>query len=265
MHLGRGKALAIAELRRFTAFRVASPCIAEWSDMKGDDLARLCLKCDKNVYNLSLMTLDEANELIREKEGNLCISLYKRFDGTVLTADCPVGLRTIRRSYLKTRAKAIALALTFWGFISGTNSSCNMTSQTLGIPALPPDFTADLNSNKSLEWWSVNGTNDTTLNEIRIGATGQDSSSLWIFIDSAEHAPGTFINHHGVLPAGGYRNNSQSDSNIWFTGELHITDFSTSHTSGTFHFNATRTTPGGDTVMITNGSFNVPIFIGKIR
>src|SRR5579872_573163 len=99
--------------------RIASPCqSAEWADMKGgDDYARLCKKCDKNVYNLSLMTLDEANELILEKEGKLCAILYKRFDGKVLTADCPVGLRAIRRQYLTARAKVITLALAIWGFI----------------------------------------------------------------------------------------------------------------------------------------------------
>lgn len=244
--------------------RIASPCTsAEWSDMKGgDDYARLCKTCDKNVYNLSLMTLDEANELIREKEGKLCISLYRRFDGTVLTADCPVGLRTIRRQYLKTRAKAIALALAIWGFFTGTNTSC-YDPQILGLPALEPNFSADLNGKNLLIGWGY-GMNDTTVNEIWIGAMAVDSTSVWILIDSTERAPGTYVNHRGVLPAGGYNDHSKFDTYYWYTGELKITEFSLSHATGTFHFSANRTSPAADTVNVTNGKFDVMIDYGKI-
>ena len=242
--------------------RIASPCTsAQWSDMKGDDRARLCTTCDKNVYNLSLMTLDEANDLIREKEGKLCIELYRRFDGTVLTADCPVGLRTIRRQYLKTRAKAIAFALMIWGFITGTTTSC---STSVGLPALSPSFTADLNGNKNLSWSRVSGINDTTVNEIWINATAPDSTSLWIFIDSTERAPGTYVNHRGVLVAGGYNDHTNRGSHYWFTGELKITSISSSHASGTFWFNARRGLSNADTVSITNGIFDVSIGYGRI-
>ena len=43
--------------------QVASPCSESWSDMVGDDTARFCLKCDKNVYDLSSMTRAEAEGL----------------------------------------------------------------------------------------------------------------------------------------------------------------------------------------------------------
>jgi hypothetical protein len=42
---------------------------------------------------LSALTTSEAEALIREKEGNLCARLYLRDDDTVITADCPVGVR----------------------------------------------------------------------------------------------------------------------------------------------------------------------------
>ena len=77
--------------------RIASPCSEEWSDMLGDDTARYCLKCEKNVYDLSSMTRAEAEALLRAKEGSLCVRFYQRTDGTILTADCPVGVRRKRR------------------------------------------------------------------------------------------------------------------------------------------------------------------------
>lgn len=73
--------------------RIASPCTARWDGMAGDDRARHCAACDKTVYDLSRLTADQAADLIREKEGSLCVRLYRRSDGRVLTADCPVGLR----------------------------------------------------------------------------------------------------------------------------------------------------------------------------
>ena len=70
---------------------VASPCHADWNAMTGDDQSRFCPSCAKNVYNLSAMTSDQAQELLQEKEGRLCIRFYQREDGTMLTKDCPVG------------------------------------------------------------------------------------------------------------------------------------------------------------------------------
>ncbi|MDI1430700.1 hypothetical protein [Polyangium sorediatum] len=75
---------------------VAAPCSADWASMVGDDRARFCTSCEKNVYNLSAMTAQEAEQLIRSKEGNLCVRYFQRKDGTVMTSDCPVGVRRRR-------------------------------------------------------------------------------------------------------------------------------------------------------------------------
>lgn len=76
---------------------VASPCPVAWETMLGTDKMRHCAECQKNVYNLSGMTRPEAETTIRQQEGNLCIQFYRRADGKIMTADCPVGLRALRR------------------------------------------------------------------------------------------------------------------------------------------------------------------------
>src|SRR5262245_26944298 len=99
--------------------RVASPCPADWSAMQGDDRVRFCGQCQKNVYNLSAMTHAEAEDLIREKEGKLCVRFYQRTDGTVLTADCPVGRRRRRRRHILIAAGTVGLtAATVAAFVS---------------------------------------------------------------------------------------------------------------------------------------------------
>lgn len=77
--------------------RVAAPCPARWADMVGDDRVRACADCQKSVYNLSDMTRDEAQALIVEKEGRLCVRYFQRADGTILLKDCVVGVRQRRR------------------------------------------------------------------------------------------------------------------------------------------------------------------------
>jgi len=82
---------------RLEQLRIASPCTVPWTDMKGDDKVRHCDHCRLHVYNLSAMTRADAERLVNEREGRTCVLLYRRADGTVLTQDCPVGLRRVRR------------------------------------------------------------------------------------------------------------------------------------------------------------------------
>lgn len=90
--------------------RVAAPCHASWDNMSGGDTTRFCQTCRKNVYNLSKMSRAEAEALVRDKEGNLCVRFYRRADGTLLTNDCPVGVQLVRRP-LKWLGAAFAFLL----------------------------------------------------------------------------------------------------------------------------------------------------------
>ena len=106
--------------------QVAAPCKADWNQMIGSERMRFCGACNLNVYNLSGMTRSEAESLIARNEGRLCVRFYRRGDGSIITQDCPVGLRAIQRrvSYL---AKAIlATAFTFLA--------------SIGLQSLIPDF-----------------------------------------------------------------------------------------------------------------------------
>ena len=82
--------------RILDSVRVASPCHARWEDMTGNERARFCSQCNKNVYNFSAMTRAEVESLIREKEGRLCGRFYRRQDGRMLTKDCEVGVQRKR-------------------------------------------------------------------------------------------------------------------------------------------------------------------------
>src|SRR4051812_17582198 len=105
--------------------RIASPCDVAWESMQGDDRVRFCGQCKLNVYNLSGMSRRDAETLINDREGQICVSLLKRMDGTVLTQDCPVGLRAIRRRLARMVAGTATLLafLTFGAFSARSSTS----------------------------------------------------------------------------------------------------------------------------------------------
>jgi len=76
--------------------------------MTGDDRVRYCQECQLNVYNLSDMTRAEAEQLIASREGRLCVRFYRRADGTILTRDCPTGLRARVRRLSRLAGAALA-------------------------------------------------------------------------------------------------------------------------------------------------------------
>lgn len=102
--------------------RVAAPCTADWDAMKGDDRTRFCGQCRKNVYNLSDMSRKEAEALILQTKGRVCAQFYRRPDGTILTDNCPVGLRVLRNR-MRWMAVAASAALMAIGAFAGMRSA----------------------------------------------------------------------------------------------------------------------------------------------
>ena len=98
--------------------RIASPCPMNWDQMTGDNRARFCTLCNLHVYNIAELTRKQAVALISETEGRICGRIYRRSDGTVITKDCPIGLRAIRRRVARTAGAVFAtlVALTSSAF-----------------------------------------------------------------------------------------------------------------------------------------------------
>jgi hypothetical protein len=95
---------------------IASPCSQDWNAMVGNERKRYCGECKLNVYNLSGMSSTEAENLVLNSEGRLCVRYFQREDGTILTQDCPVGWQAVKRRISRTAAAFVAL---FFGLLSG--------------------------------------------------------------------------------------------------------------------------------------------------
>jgi hypothetical protein len=116
---------------------VATPCPADWNEMRGSDRVRFCKHCQLNVYNLSAMSRIDAEELVNSQEGRLCVSFYRRQDGTVITSDCGGGIRFAARRAWRMASGAVAAAACIvlaplgWG----SPSKCDPTKPTEVQPA----------------------------------------------------------------------------------------------------------------------------------
>jgi hypothetical protein len=111
--------------------RVAAPCPADWNEMKEieGDRVKFCSGCQKRVYNLSAMGQAEAEGLLRRHEGHLCVRYYRRRDGTILTTDCPVGLKAARELAFRRARVSFAACLLFYAAFASYRTSLKSREQ----------------------------------------------------------------------------------------------------------------------------------------
>lgn len=118
----------------------SSPCAADWNEMYGSGRKRFCGDCRLNVYNLSGMTREEAETLIMNAEGRLCVRFYKRADGSVMTRDCPVGWAKVkqRTRVFVTAAFSLVMAMFSGVFFVSLFSKKQPMIGRLEIPVTKP-------------------------------------------------------------------------------------------------------------------------------
>jgi Carboxypeptidase regulatory-like domain len=113
--------------------RVAAPCHVPWDSMKGDDRERHCESCGLNVFNIAAMTVIEAEEFVTARTGRLCVKLYRRSDGTVITKDCPVGIRAYQRRVGRMAGALLTAVLGFFSISFGQKSDKSVDPSKINI------------------------------------------------------------------------------------------------------------------------------------
>jgi hypothetical protein len=118
--------------------RIASPCPANWDEMYGNDRMRFCSECKLNVYNLSGMSREEAENLLMNAEGRLCIRFFKRADGTVITQNCPVGWARVKARAKVFVTAAFSLMMTLFGGLFVVSLFARQSRQEVGKLVVSP-------------------------------------------------------------------------------------------------------------------------------
>ena len=114
--------------------RIASPCPMSWDDLERteSEKARFCGQCRKNVYDIAQMSRPEAELFLQQVAVNMpggtaCLQIFRRADGTILTDDCPVGLKKVRNLWRRVRltaASVIALLVSALPVQAGDGPGC---------------------------------------------------------------------------------------------------------------------------------------------
>ena len=133
--------------------KVASPCPASWDAMTGDDRVRFCSQCSLHVYNLSDLSRDEAQALVAEKEGKMCVRYFQRADGTVITRDCPVGWAAVKRRLARIGKVAGVLFVVILGVSRACSSHVSYRSYVQSVSNHKPSRFR-LIFTRLHDWWS---------------------------------------------------------------------------------------------------------------
>lgn len=139
------------------SLKIAAPCNADWDTMVGTERERFCSSCALNVYNISSMGSLEAERFLAERAGSkVCVQFFRRKDGTILSDNCPKGLRAMRdrsKQFLRLASSFVALLVSSFAAAlanepaktkpinSGSSSSASSSASQVerGEPTLKTD------------------------------------------------------------------------------------------------------------------------------
>ena len=96
--------------------KIENPCPADWNAMTGDDRSRFCAHCQKHVHDLSQMSLGDAERLVCESAGSLCVRMHRDEAGKLITLDYEQAVR--RRWTWKILAPLTAIMALGGGWIN---------------------------------------------------------------------------------------------------------------------------------------------------
>lgn len=114
-------------VRNLDRIQISVPCFVGWDKMTGDDRARFCRECQRDVHNFSKMTREQAEALLAQsKRRRLCARVERRADGTIVTAESIEGKLTALR-FARHRASRFVGA-TFAAILSFCTSVSAQTS-----------------------------------------------------------------------------------------------------------------------------------------
>ncbi len=128
-----------SDIRLLDQVQIEKPCEDAWEEMQPveGNRVRHCAHCQLNVYNLSDMSRQEAEELLQKTEGRLCVQYAQRDDGKILTDNCPDSLRGLRNVVLKQWAAAASFIAAMTGLLTTASASAHADTKADGSKPIP--------------------------------------------------------------------------------------------------------------------------------
>src|ERR1700733_14192487 len=106
---------------------IAAPCQFGWENMIGNDATRFCGGCNLQVYNTSVISSAEVQNILNMDADQVCLRIYRNADGTIITDECPRWLRPLRRGWrriAKIAVAIVAIAASAQGVLAKDKEAC---------------------------------------------------------------------------------------------------------------------------------------------
>jgi len=129
--------------RPLELLEIPTPCPANWDEMSGSARGRFCQHCQKTVHDLSAMPRDQAERLVCQTAGSLCVRVTRLSDGRLQTLDYQPAVPQRRSSWPIWSVVALA-----GGLMAGVVNAALFGSRvfptstrvmgSIALPATPP-------------------------------------------------------------------------------------------------------------------------------
>ena len=129
---------SMAQRISLDVIHVAESCSKDWGEMLGDERKRFCDHCQKSVHDLSTMTQNDAERLICESAGSLCVRFERDAGGKVMTLDyAPVREKRRWRKWWPVSIAACLVAV-FTGAIFARPQQRSTRGMVMGMACTRP-------------------------------------------------------------------------------------------------------------------------------
>jgi hypothetical protein len=110
---------------------IPEPCAADWNEMVGNDQVRFCEHCSHQVHNLSLLTRSQAERLVSQSNGRLCVRYHQGPAGTPVTLPVTRKLHSIGRRVSRLAAGAFSASLSITSAVAQNSASSQSSNSNL--------------------------------------------------------------------------------------------------------------------------------------
>jgi hypothetical protein len=118
----------------FRKITVASPCLADWDQMTGNEQVRFCDHCNLKVHNISELTYARAARLVARSNGRLCVRYYRDSEGAPIVRQTKSKLHQIGRRVSRLAAGAFSATLSLSTVAAQPSTSQQPTYSAQAVP-----------------------------------------------------------------------------------------------------------------------------------
>lgn len=119
--------------------QIKQPCELDWDALPGDGPTRMCPRCRKQVHNLSALPREDAERLVGQRSGPMCVYFTRDPHGIVNTLEYAPGPNRTRQRWWFGLAGVLTLVGAGCQFLlSGSRPPSARVAGTMPFPASNP-------------------------------------------------------------------------------------------------------------------------------